>query len=96
MYGKATVYLEKNLKTLSVPSECLLRSGDPGKGTVFVVRDGKAQRKDIAIGMNNGVRAEILGGLTKDDDVIISPPGFLTNGAAVHLVREDTEATDQP
>ena len=81
MYGKATITLEK-LKTLSIPTECLVRSPDGTKRAVFVVRDGnKAIRIPVILGINNGVHHEVLEGLRKTDQVLVSPPGNLQDGA---------------
>jgi HlyD family secretion protein len=92
MYGKATITLEK-LKTLSVPTECLVRSPDGTNRAVFVVRDGnKAFRVPVKLGLTNGVRAEVLEGLSENAQVIFSPPGYLRDGAEVHVNRpEDAE-----
>ncbi len=88
MYGKATITLEK-LKTLSVPKECLVPSPDGTKRAVFVVRDGKAFRVPVRLGLDNGVRAEVLQGLTENAQVIFSPPGYLRDGAEVHINRPE-------
>jgi HlyD family secretion protein len=54
-------------------------------GTVFVVLNGKAVRRPVKTGMtlSNGVR--VTEGLIGGEDIIVSPPAGLADGAAVKL-----------
>ena len=53
------------------------------KGAVWVVRDGKAHKVEIHIGLDNGKECEVVSGLSTADDVIVSFPGTLTEGVPV-------------
>jgi HlyD family secretion protein len=55
------------------------------EGAVFVVLNGKAIRRPVSVGMtmSNGVR--VKQGLIGGEDVIVSPPAGLTDGANVKL-----------
>jgi HlyD family secretion protein len=75
--------VEKATKGFTVPSESLVGEGQGKKSAVFVARDGKAHRVPVEIGQDDGVRVEILSGLSPGDHVILRPPGELAEGAPV-------------
>ncbi|HRQ88562.1 MAG TPA: RND transporter, partial [Bacteroidia bacterium] len=68
-------------KVLQVPVGALFRRGNDWM--VFVVRDGKALRRTVGIGRNNGVAAQVLSGLEEGDEVILHPPETLEEEGAV-------------
>jgi HlyD family secretion protein len=88
MYGEVTIILDRDKDGLSIPSNCVVRKGGSGEGTVFVVRDGKAERVDVKLGADNGLRASVLSGLTASDQVILHPPASLTSGQAVTVLTK--------
>jgi HlyD family secretion protein len=65
------------------------------QGTVFVVQAGVAHRRAIRIGSDNGLRMEILEGLSPDDEVVQRPSGALTDGAAVEVISRSASAEKQ-
>ena len=84
MYGQATILLEPaSAKAVTVPSSSLAKLSGSGAGEVFVVRDGKAKKLSVRIGMDNGNTVEVLTGLTPDDQVIARYNGALADGMAV-------------
>ncbi|HWG43553.1 MAG TPA: efflux RND transporter periplasmic adaptor subunit [Gemmataceae bacterium] len=85
MYGLVTVTLSKAENALSIPSACLAGKAQGGKATVYVVRDGKAHRVAIRIGLDNGIQVEVLKGLDTNADVIVNPPGDLVEDVAVAM-----------
>ncbi|MEO6810882.1 MAG: efflux RND transporter periplasmic adaptor subunit [Isosphaeraceae bacterium] len=86
MYGGATIILEPpSPKAFTVPASCLF---DPenGEGVVYVVRDGKLHKTDVTYGKDNGVKIEILSGVSADDDVVARYNGAVADGAPVQSV----------
>lgn len=67
--------------TLIVPASALFRSGE--NWAVFVVVDGAARLRVVEIGPNNGIGAQVLGGLSKGDRVILYPSSGLSEGMKV-------------
>ena len=63
MYGKVSITLEKSADLLSVPSSCLAGKPETGKGTLFVVREGRVHQIAVRLGPDNGVRVAV----TTDD-----------------------------
>lgn len=87
MFGHVTIYLGKLLAAVNVPASCLM-ANDEGTGTwVYVVKDGKARRKMVKAGRNDGVRVEITAGVSLDDEVIEKPTANLSDGAPVEIVK---------
>ena len=87
MYGKVTVILEKASDAFSVPSSALIGDTENGKGTVYVVRGGKAYKAEVGLGADNGVDVEVVSGLKADDEVVVRPRGSLTNGVPVAVLN---------
>lgn len=66
---------------LQVPTGALFRHGDDWMA--FIMSGGRARLQKVEIGHTNGLAAEVVSGLTKDDRVIIHPPDRLSNGNRV-------------
>jgi HlyD family secretion protein len=49
----------------------------------FAIEDGRARLREVTIGQNNGVAAQVLAGLEKGDAVIVYPPDHLTDNDRV-------------
>jgi RND family efflux transporter MFP subunit len=83
MYGTAMVEVEPPSRNLRVPSTCLIEQTGQGQGAVYVVRDGKAHRQPVQVGLDDGREAEIVGGLAPDDQVVVRYNGTIAEGLAV-------------
>ena len=81
MYGRASVVLEHKPGALTLPVACLVN--DPAGTFVYCIDDGKAKRRPVAIGLNDGKKAEIASGLTGSEQVILSGKAFLRDGQPV-------------
>lgn len=66
---------------LRVPSSALFRVND--KWAVFVENEGLADLREIEIGRDNGVTAEVLGGLEAGVQVVIYPSAAVQTGSAI-------------
>ena len=82
MFGRADILLEKVVKNLTVPSSCLIDRNGKGDGAVMVVKDGKIKRVNVKVGMDTGLRAEIVHGLAENDQVILQPDPSIADGNA--------------
>lgn len=67
--------------TLILPSSALFRSGE--NWAVFVVIDDMAQLRNVKIGKNNGIQAQVMDGLSESDRVILYPSSGLSEGMNV-------------
>jgi HlyD family secretion protein len=70
---------------LVVPSNALFRTAfnNGDDWAVFVVDDGILASRSVEIGHNNGIDAEVLGGLTDGDTVVLYPSSGLSSGTRV-------------
>jgi HlyD family secretion protein len=66
---------------LKIPGGAAFR--EPDGWSVFVIESGKARRRAIEIGHRNQTEAEVLGGLTVGDEVILHPSNQLSDGVRV-------------
>jgi len=66
-----------------VPVEALVKENE--ETFVFVVNDGKAARKSVTAGINDGIRVEILSGLKAGDKYIMAGKYNLREGTPVTL-----------
>ena len=66
---------------LIVPSSALFRDGEAW--SVFVVEDGEARLRQVDLGRDNGIEAEIRGGLEEGERVILYPSSGLSEGSRV-------------
>jgi RND family efflux transporter MFP subunit len=89
MFGRVTVYLTRSTKELSIPSTSLINDAESKGATVYIVREGRAQRVPVKVGRDNGVRAEILSGLQPNDLVVKHPTADLLPDEPVEAVEAD-------
>ena len=90
MYGMTTILLEPpDSNVLVVPSSALAESSEHGEGAVFVVEEGKAHRRPIRVGKDDGRIVEVLSGLEADDAVVISYSGSIEDGVPVEATSVD-------
>src|SRR5262249_46395138 len=97
MYGRVTIVLDRAAKSLSVPSGCVRNKQADGRAEVFVVRKGRngserAKLVQVRVGMDDGLKVEVLQGLTTADRVVLQPPPDLADGAPVVLVENDHDS----
>lgn len=84
MFGMVKVILqEPSPNSVTIPSSGLLGQTGAGKGTVYVVKGGKAHKVDVEVGNDNGIETEILKGVTADDEVVVSYNGTINDGTPV-------------
>ncbi|HVQ16269.1 MAG TPA: efflux RND transporter periplasmic adaptor subunit [Vicinamibacterales bacterium] len=81
---------EKHDGVVVVPDSAIVREGE--ETAVFVVTDNKAARHEVKIGLSDGMRTEILSGVSAGDQVIVEGQAGLPDGAAVTTAKpEDDE-----
>jgi HlyD family secretion protein len=66
---------------LKVPTSSLLRHGEDW--AVYVVQNGRAVRRIVQIGQRSGLEAEVTGGLTGDERIILYPSDAIAEGVKV-------------
>ena len=79
-FVRAQIELESRDAAPALPKSAVLRIDE--RAFVFVIADGKAQRKEIEIGLEDGEWVEIRGGLEPGTDVV-ADTGEITDGMAL-------------
>jgi RND family efflux transporter MFP subunit len=86
MYGLAIIKLRSPATAaFNVPTTCLVGSVESGKGSMYVVRDGKAWLVRVEVGYDDGIHVEIIKGLGSGDRVIYRYSGALADGVPVEV-----------
>jgi membrane fusion protein (multidrug efflux system) len=93
MFGRVEIEYDQRDNALTVPREALIE-GD-GETAVFVVRDGKAQRKSVQVGYVVGNVVEIRSGLEDGDQVVTIGKSTLRDGAGIEVVNGPVVADDK-
>ena len=78
--GQVSVSIQRT-DTLLVPKEAVFNSGS--QSSAYVVRDGVAHLKPVAVGLANDRYREILDGLQPGDEVVVSGQHLLTDATPV-------------
>ncbi|MHB9035647.1 MAG: efflux RND transporter periplasmic adaptor subunit [Armatimonadota bacterium] len=68
-------------RTLLVPNDAVMRDGD--KDIVYIIKDGKAHRREVKIGQSNFESTQILSGLKEGERVAVTDIDKLEDGAEV-------------
>ncbi len=75
------IVIWEDTDALVVPASALFREGQ--EWTVFAVADDTASLRRVEIGRNNGVEAQVTGGLETGDRVVLYPSSELSAGTKV-------------
>ncbi len=67
--------------TLAVSREAV--QNDAGRDVVWVVRDGRVERRAVTVAGSSGGDVTLAAGLAQGETVVLNPPSTLTDGAAV-------------
>jgi RND family efflux transporter MFP subunit len=83
MFGSLTILLADFPDALLLPTSALLTGG--GKPAVLVVEDGKARRREVEVGFNDGLRMQVIRGLSGNEPVIADGKNLVRDGQAVDI-----------
>jgi len=84
MWANVQIDLQKKTDAQLLPAEALVT--EKNKTSVFVARDGKAQKVPIKTGFDDGINVEVTGGLRPKDAVILAGKQAVTDGQPVKAV----------
>ncbi|MBX3445028.1 MAG: efflux RND transporter periplasmic adaptor subunit [Planctomyces sp.] len=85
MYALATILLDERRDALTVPATAIVRP--PGQSPVCcIVRDGKIERRDVALGLRSGDDIEVLSGLDPQLPVVSARAEALQDQQPVEVI----------
>jgi membrane fusion protein (multidrug efflux system) len=93
MFGRVHIVYEIHENALMVPREALVIDGD--EEAVFVIVDGKAERRLLTTGISRDGQVEVLGGLSDDDRFVLLGQAGLKDGSKVNIVNEPSSGDDE-
>ncbi|PJJ96038.1 efflux transporter periplasmic adaptor subunit [Lysobacteraceae bacterium NML03-0222] len=100
MFGRLSIQYEQRLQVPAIPRSALL--DESGEASVYVVRDGKAERVVIETGHSEDGYLEVRKGLAVGDQVVIAGKSALREGSPVQVIgtttapKAETSAPAQP
>jgi membrane fusion protein (multidrug efflux system) len=81
MFARVEVLVGKHANALQIPIDAVSRLEEAQY--VYIVRDGKAERVSVDIGVRDENRVEITKGLIGDEQVIVSGKDLVQSGTPV-------------
>ena len=78
---EARIIVWEKDEVIKVPAGALFREGD--SWAVYRFENGRAKMRMIEVGQNNGIEAEVLGGLEAGDRVVLHPGDRVSEGAVI-------------
>jgi membrane fusion protein (multidrug efflux system) len=86
LFARAEVKVREVPGSLVVPPAALVRDGaDPAHAQTFVVVNGKAERRDVTVGVEIPDAIQVTAGLEAGDVVVVDPPSALGQGTQVQI-----------
>jgi len=89
-FARARVLVDARQATPSLPRSAIF--GVDGKSHVFVVAEGKSNRREVTLGLEGAERVEILSGLRPEDAVVVEGNAGITEGMPLTAVEAEAEA----
>jgi len=78
---------QKHTDNIVVPKEAIVGSG--GDYAAWVVKEGKAVRRDVELGPDNGEDVAVLAGLKEGEQVVAVGNGALREGMQVEIKKQE-------
>jgi membrane fusion protein (multidrug efflux system) len=82
---RATLRLDERQNVLMIPSRAVV--GAQGAQSVFVIKNGRAERRRVRVGTDIDGRTEVVEGVAFGDSVITTGNALLRDGASVRVVQ---------
>lgn len=92
MFAEISIILGKRQGTL-IPNDALLRLPGTGSFYVFAIEDGKAVQKNVAVGIQEKDKAEILSGIKTGEKIVVQGHNRLRDGDSVKTSEKGKEAS---
>lgn len=97
MFGRVSIVYDRRADSLLVPVEAVIT--EDTRSSVFVIVDGKAQRRAVTLGYRNNGHVEITSGVAEGERVVVTGQASLRNDARVTVIGdpapEETESEEE-
>jgi RND family efflux transporter MFP subunit len=89
LFARAEVKVREVPESLVVPPGALVRDGgDPTRAISYAVVNGRAERRDVTVGVETADAVQVTTGLKGGEIVVIDPPSALGPGVQVAVQRD--------
>ncbi len=92
MFGRFSIVYDQRDDVVLVPAAAVL--SEDGRSSVFVVSDGRAERRAVVPGYRDNGHYEIIEGLQAGEQIVVTGQASLRSGAEVLVIGEPTSASD--
>ncbi len=89
--GRASVLKTIHERVISIPRDAILQQA--GRPEAFIVEDGRARKRSLRLGSDQGLMVIVEAGLDIGDKLIVRGQREVTDGASV-LIQEEADAAD--
>lgn len=89
MFAKLTIVVARRSGALAIPREALV---DGSGASAFVIKDGKAAKRELKLGLTTDQEAEVLEGLQPGESVAVFGLYGLKDGSPVEVLAPQTPA----
>jgi multidrug efflux pump subunit AcrA (membrane-fusion protein) len=89
MFAKLTIVVARRADAVVVPKEAVAEGPVP---SVFVIKDGKASKRELKLGLVNDAQAEVLDGLKPGESVAVFGLYGLKDGSPVEVLAPAPDA----
>jgi len=86
MFARGSVVVQESAEAVVAPKDALVERG--GKLLAFVVAEGRAEQREVKVGISDAERAEIVSGIAPGEQVVVVGAQGLQDGDPVQ-VKED-------
>lgn len=86
MFGRVSIVYDRRVDSLLVPVEAVIT--EDTRSSVFVIVDGKAQRRVVTVGYRNNGHVEITSGVAEGERVVITGQASLRNDSRVTVIGD--------
>ena len=87
MFAKVRVPVEVHENAILLPRSAVIEDSIRNTQTVFVVADGRSERRQVEMGLAEGSRVQITSGLSEGEQVIIAGQHTLKDGEEVTVMN---------
>jgi membrane fusion protein, multidrug efflux system len=92
MFGRFNIVWDTRHDALLAPRVAIV--DDDVSDSVFVIVDGKAERRTVRTGYARGAQVEIVDGLNGDEEIVVIGQAGLRDGASVEVVRRRNDGAE--
>jgi multidrug efflux pump subunit AcrA (membrane-fusion protein) len=89
MFAKMTIVVARRSGAVTIPKVAITEGGAP---SVYAIKNGKASKRELKLGLINDVQAEVLSGLEPGEQVAVFGLYGLKDGSVVEVLAPETPA----